>query len=328
MAMLWMETYFLYCSVRLGVMVISILAFISLFVPSILFFAMGAAVLGPTLKLFTDDENFSKHPIVLAFTDKVENDANKLMVLFQLYFFAHMTASVLAFYGALKLKKYFLLPLIFFEFCRVIYCLACHILLMTVSKSRLNLGMLITTTLAGGFLILFLGYNWATCVALYQIITLINSERYKTLYGDDPFKPLIPKTYNPMVNENVHVLITPNSNDIDEQKKRNAFRNAANRKRQPQPQPIISVLPIDYLENNFNSNRNNVKWKESQWPTTTVQTPPESQRYPPPSGYNPSQRRNENNFRVNYNNWQWSELAPAVSARNKKNIYMGSRWYY
>ncbi|KAM7351895.1 uncharacterized protein ACRADG_004609 [Cochliomyia hominivorax] len=325
--MLWMETYLMYCSVRLGVMVISILAFISVFIPSILFFAMGLSVLKPILKLFNDDENFRKHPIVVTFTDHVQNDPNKLMVLFQLYFFAHMTASFLAFYGTLKLKKYMLLPLIFFEFLRVMYCLACHILLMTVSKNRLNLGILITSTLAGGFLILFLGYNWATCVALYQIINLINSERYKSLYGDDPFKPLIPKTYNPMVTENVRVLITPNNRDIDEQKKHNALVNAAtNRQRLPQPQPIISVLPVNCLENNINSQRNNAKWKESQWPTTTVQTPPESQRYPPPTGHNSMVRRY--NDKNDYNYWQWSELAPAISARNKKNIFMGSVWNY
>lgn len=161
-------------------------------------------------------------------------------------------------------------------------------------------------------------------MALYQIINLINSERYKALYGDDPFKPLIPKTYNPLVTENVRVLITPNNRDIDEQKKRNALLNAANRNQLQQPQPIISVLPVNYLENNVNTVRNNAKWKESQWPTTTVHTPPESDRYPPPTGNNIMQRRN--NYEVNYNNWQWSELAPAVSARNKKNIYMGSVW--
>ncbi|TMW51819.1 hypothetical protein DOY81_003118, partial [Sarcophaga bullata] len=102
MAMLWMETYLLYCSVRLGVMVVSVLSFISLFIPSILFFSMGLEVLEPFLKFFTDDEHFRKHFIVKTFVNMVKDEPVKLMALFQLYFFAHMIASVLAFYGALK----------------------------------------------------------------------------------------------------------------------------------------------------------------------------------------------------------------------------------
>lgn len=165
-------------------------------------------------------------------------------------------------------------------------------------------------------------------MALYQIITLINTERYKSLYGDDPFKPLIPKTYNPEITENVRVLVTPNNRDIDEQKKRNALLKRANKNRLIQPQPIISVLPIDYLENNVNNYKTNAKWKESQWPTTTVKTPPLANRYPLDPAYAPAQKLN-NNYALNYNNWQWSELAPAVSARNKKNIFLGSnRNYY
>lgn len=35
---------------------------------------------------------------------------------------------------------------------------------------------------------MYLCYNWAACVSLYQILVLINGVRYQNLYGDDPLR--------------------------------------------------------------------------------------------------------------------------------------------
>lgn len=150
-------------------------------------------------------------------------------------------------------------------------------------------------------------------MALYQIITLINSERYKAVYGDDPFHPLIPKTYNPTIQENVRVLITPNMNEIDEQKQRNALNDFMSKKN-ASVQPVISVIPVNYAENGSQHKVKKRNWMQPKWATRS--------RNPlivPPVHNDTSTI--DNSYSEAYNHWQWSELAPAVSARKTKNIY-------
>ncbi|XP_075153468.1 uncharacterized protein LOC142227037 isoform X2 [Haematobia irritans] len=317
--MLWMQSYFFCCSVRLGALITSTIAFLSSSIACIYFFVMGLDALNPILKLFNDDDHFRNHFLVKKFTKMVDGDSEKLLGLFQIYFFSHIASGVIAFYGSLKIKKYYLIPLAIFELFRVIYCLISHILIMTVCKNKLNLGILITATLGGGFVIC---YNWATIVALYQIINLINSERYKSVYGDDPFHPLIPKTYNPMVIENVRVLITPVSNDIDEQKQRNAQKGFLGNNNVIQP--IISVLPANYGQNDETKITGRRSWMKSKWAT-----PSHNPLIQPvgPTNSNRNFNIHDSNYSVDYNNWQWSELAPGVSSRNKRNIY-GYDWKY
>ncbi|XP_061395893.1 uncharacterized protein LOC133331524 [Musca vetustissima] len=303
--MVWMETYLLYCSVRLGALVTATLGFVSCFLIGLSLIIFGLDVFNPILKIFNDDEHFRHHFVVKKITTMVDEDSEKLLIIFHLYLFGHMISSVLAFYGAWKIKKYFLIPLAIFEFVRVLYCLAIHILLMTVCKNKLNLGILITATLGGGFVILYLGYNWATLVALYQIVNLINSERYKSVYGDDPFHPLIPKTYNPAVTENVRVLVTPSSIDIDEQKQRNAMQPG-----------IINVLPSNRAV--LPRSQTNRNWMTSKWA---------SQSKKPLIVAPAPMKNNDAAYEEAYNYWQWSELTPAVTERNKRNIY-ASNWKY
>ncbi|XP_073823391.1 uncharacterized protein [Musca autumnalis] len=306
--MLWMETYLFYCSVRLGALVASTLAFVSCSLIGLALIIFGLDILNPILKIFNEDEHFRHHFVVKKLTKMVDEDSEKLLILFHLYLFGHMISSVSAFYGAWKIKKYYLIPLAIFEFVRVLYCLAFHILLMTVCKNKLNLGILITATLGGGFVILYLGYNWATLVALYQIITLINSERYKSVYGDDPFHPLIPKTYNPDVMENVRVLVTPSSLDIDEQKLRNATKQPT----------VIAVIPTEQ----GNHVQRSLNWGKSKWAT-----PARKPLIVSPVHTVQQVKSNDKAYDEAYNYWQWSELTPAVTERNKRNIY-GSNWKY
>lgn len=64
---------------------------------------------------------------------------------------------------------------------RIIYILAAHILLMMVWKKQLNLGLLIALTVLGGFLILYLFYLMLCSVALFQIISIVNTKEYKLM---------------------------------------------------------------------------------------------------------------------------------------------------
>lgn len=148
-------------------------------------------------------------------------------------------------------------------------------------------------------------------MALYQIINLINSERYKSVYGDDPFHPLIPKTYNPGITENVRVLVTPSSLDIDEQKQRNHVMLPG----------VIAVVPTTTTNRPAQENRNR-NWMKPKWATAS--------RKPlliSPAHTTQPLKSEDIAYSEAYNYWQWSELTPAVAERNKRNIY-GSNWKY
>ncbi|XP_067625463.1 uncharacterized protein [Eurosta solidaginis] len=284
--MLWMETYLLYCSVRLGVVVVALLAFIQVYVPAALLLIMGMDAVDPIIKLLENDYEYGKSPFVRKQINWIENHVQAFIVLTVTMLTIHTLCCGLAIFGALKLKKWFLLPFIVTEFVRVIFCFASHIILMIILKKKLNLGLLITVTLAGGFAILYLGYNWATSVALYQIIELIHTERYRQLYGDDPFNPQLPPSYGtytppPLYGtvENVRVLTTPRSSDINQQKQAQGVSKFPRSRKQ---QPVIAVLPANYRNNNTQYQYNNLS-QQKQY-----------EQY--------QSQQNE------FGNWQWSEL--------------------
>ena len=52
---------------------------------------------------------------------------------------------------------------------------------MMVWKKQLNLGLLIALTVVGGFLILYLFYLMFCSVAMFQIISVVNTKEYKLL---------------------------------------------------------------------------------------------------------------------------------------------------
>lgn len=141
----------------------------------------------------------------------------------------------------------------------------------------------------------YLGYNWATSVALFQVIELIHTERYRKIYGDDPFHPQLPPNYTyasqlpPLhdygIVENVRVLVTPRSGDIDDQKLRQTQRRPMN----AAEMPVIAVLPAD----SKNSNARVVQNKHER--NLQQQT------------YN-SYEAQQNDYNADFRNWQWCEL--------------------
>ncbi|EDW03073.1 GH10696 [Drosophila grimshawi] len=112
---------------------------------------------------------------------------------------------------------------------------------MIVLKKQINLGLLIILTLVGSFYCLFAGYNCITCVAMFQIITLVKSNKYRQLYGEDPFDPIPLRRSHGSNNgvQQLRMLGTPEDTDIDEQKR--LAKLGLWPPRQPQ---IISVIPM------------------------------------------------------------------------------------
>lgn len=300
MAMLWMETYFFYCSVRLGVIVVAVFGSMQVFISTVLLLSMGIDLAEPIIKLFRDDDQYGKNVFLMRTLNWIENHVKDFIAFMVAWAVLYIIGCGLAIFGALKLKKWLLLPFIIAEFVRVIIHFALHITLMIILKKKLNLGLLIAVTLAGGFLILYLGYNWATSVALFQIIELVHTERYRKLYGEDPFHPHLSPNYTYASQpppqhgygtvENVRVLVTPRSGDIDEQKLRQSQRGPVN----ASELPVIAVLPANYKNSNArvfqNKQLRNLKQQQFQ-----------TQQY---SSYEAQQ----NDYNADFGNWQWSEL--------------------
>ncbi|XP_017020820.1 uncharacterized protein [Drosophila kikkawai] len=240
--MLFMESYMCYCSVRLGVIIVAVLVIIRSMAQSIVLFTMGVKFFDPLIDLFEHDAEYKDRKWVRKYINWMENSPESFSALFQVLSCSHMAAAVMSIWGALKLQKWFLLPLAFFEFVYFINITILHIVLMIMLKKQINLGFLIILTLVGCFYIFFVGYNAFTCVAMFQIIRLVKSSRYRELYGDDPFHPLAMKpsltndSQKPLPVLHMHDM---HDTDIDEQKRLSKLGLWP--RRHP---PVVSVLPV------------------------------------------------------------------------------------
>uniref|UniRef100_T1H503 Uncharacterized protein n=1 Tax=Megaselia scalaris TaxID=36166 RepID=T1H503_MEGSC len=116
-------------------------------------------------------------------------------LLFNITSSIHLLNCVIAIIGAFKLRKWFLIPFIIFEFIRVLLLLTTHIVLIYL-------------------LPVFIGYNWSAVVALFQLITLVNSEKYKKLYGDDPMKPIVNSQNGLSTTPEVKMIYTPDYDTV------------------------------------------------------------------------------------------------------------------
>nr|XP_016934615.1 uncharacterized protein LOC108013325 [Drosophila suzukii] len=239
--MLFMESYMCYCSVRLGVIIVAILAIVRAFAQSITIFLIGVKFFNPLIDLFEHDAEYRDKSWVRKAIGWSQNSPESLCAVFQVIAYAHIGAAILSIYGALRLRKWFVIPLAVFEFFYFINFTFLHIVLMIMLKKQINLGYLIILTLAGCFYILFVGYNSCTCVAMFQIISLVKSARYREIYGDDPFHPLAMRNSHPRESEKPpQVLRMHDMHDtnIDEQKR--LSRMGLWPHRHP---PVVSVLP-------------------------------------------------------------------------------------
>ncbi|XP_016978001.1 uncharacterized protein LOC108043704 [Drosophila rhopaloa] len=240
--MLFMESYMCYCSVRLGAIIVSVLTIIRSLAQSLVLFTMGVKVFEPLNDLFEHDAEYKDRKWVRKYISWSEDSPESFTAVFQILSFSHIAAAILCIWGAIKLQKWFVLPLAFFEFLYFINITGLHIVLMIMLKKQINLGFLIILTLMGCFYILFVGYNAFTCVAMFQIISLVKSARYRELYGEDPFHPLVMRTTQQKDSQKpLQVLRMHDMHDtnIDEQKRLSKIGMWPRR-----PPPLVSVLPV------------------------------------------------------------------------------------
>ncbi|EDW76381.2 uncharacterized protein Dwil_GK15425 [Drosophila willistoni] len=241
--MLFMESYLCYCSVRLGVLIVSLINIIKCLAFSIYLFVHGIQSYHPLVELFEQDAQYAENRVVRRYIHWIENYPDKVLIYNQVLLYSNIAAALLASFGSFKLYKWLLLPLALFELLYLIQFTSFHIVLMIVLKKLINLGLLIVLTLVGSFYILFEGYNCVTCLAMFQIISLVKSQRYRELYGNDPFHPLALKrapnnSYSKDSVQQLRILETPDDTDIDEQKR--LAKLGLWPRRQPQ---VISVIP-------------------------------------------------------------------------------------
>ncbi|GAB0099401.1 hypothetical protein DMENIID0001_152570 [Sergentomyia squamirostris] len=172
------------CSVRLGVIFTGIYAALS---SGIFLYFLGAIGVNDVREWIEKydvvqqvQDNFIVRWIVSVIETRLELFLDLCIGLISL----HLISCVVLIFGALRLMRLLLLPFMILNKGKTLFFLVIHIIAMISLKKQLPLGELILTTCAGGFYILFLLYMWSTSVALYQQIGLINSEKYRLLYGN------------------------------------------------------------------------------------------------------------------------------------------------
>lgn len=133
----------------------------------------------------------------------------------------------------------------------------------------------------------FAGYNCITCIAMFQIISLVRSSKYRQLYGEDPFHPLVMKCSlgSPSSVQQLHMLDQPEETDIDEQK-----RLAKLGLWPPRRAQVISVIPVQ-------TPAVNLKWWQLQALDTDDKVPQDS---------------------VVFRNWQRNELVRGVGGEAER----------
>lgn len=83
--------------------------------------------------------------------------------------------------AAVKIWRLLSIPYILLDFFRLSTFLACHITYCMIFKKQMNLGVLISVSCAGGFIILGLGYIWCCSISFFQIVGVVNSKSYQKL---------------------------------------------------------------------------------------------------------------------------------------------------
>ncbi|KAH8415209.1 hypothetical protein KR215_009008 [Drosophila sulfurigaster] len=238
--MLFMESYLCYCSVRLGVMLVAALSIIMNITLSVIFFIHGVNIFDGLIDLLENDSQYKCSNSVRKAIHWVHHSPDNVLVFLQCMCYAHIATALLGIYGAIRLHKWMVIPLALFEFIYFLGITIGHIVLMIMLKKQINLGLLIVLTLVGSFYCLFAGYNCVTCIAMFQIIKLVRSAKYRQLYGEDPFHP-IPLKRSHGSNGSIQQLRMglPEDTDIDEQKR--LAKLGLWPSRQPQ---VISVIPV------------------------------------------------------------------------------------
>ncbi|KAM8717492.1 hypothetical protein ACLKA7_004221 [Drosophila subpalustris] len=208
---------------------------------SVIFFVHGVHIFDGLIDLLENDSQYKSSNMVRKGINWVHQSPDNVLVFFQCMCYAHIASALLGIFGALRLHKWLVIPLALFELVYFLGITIAHIVLMIMLKKQINLGLLIILTLVGSFYCLFAGYNCVTCIAMFQIICLVKSPKYRQLYGEDPFHPIPLRrphgSYDSV--QQFRILGMPDDTDIDEQKRLAKLGLWPNR----QPR-VISVIPV------------------------------------------------------------------------------------
>ncbi|KAH8403268.1 hypothetical protein KR222_009333 [Zaprionus bogoriensis] len=294
--MLFMESYLCYCSVRLGVIIVAAWSIIINITLSILFFVRGVHIFDGLIDLLEHDSQYKSSNSVRRAIHWAHDEPDNLMTFLHIMCYAHVAAAILGVYGSIKLYKWLVIPLALFEFAYFLGITISHIVLMIMLKKQINLGLLIVLTLVGSFYCLFAGYNCVTCIAMFQIICLVRSSKYRQLYGEDPFHPILMKRAQGSPNsvQQLRMLGHPEDTDIDEQKR--LAKLGLWPPRRPQ---VISVIPV------MQTPAVNLKWWQQQALDTGDRTPPDP---------------------MVFRNWQRNELVRGVGGEAERKNALNRRY--
>lgn len=168
--MVLMRTYCFYLSVRLGVILASVLVIVQLSANLTLFHLFGRSWLERLREIIDTDEG--DYEVLVEFlTFLIESEyifcgstVNKyflylylssgdFLTVLSIVVSLELLLSLMAIYGAYKLEKWMIIPFIILEFIRFVVVLISHVILMLILKEVINLGELIAATLAGSCLI-------------------------------------------------------------------------------------------------------------------------------------------------------------------------------
>nr|XP_019558975.2 uncharacterized protein LOC109427849 [Aedes albopictus] len=180
-----------YLSTRLGSIIVGILSILQVLIPALILVANGGE---GYLKAGASDINshindFGQEELFISFLRFTEKDPEIVFLAAETFCGVHLLSCILMIVGALKVQRYLLLPFIVLDVIRLCVLSLIHVTGMMVIKKQLNLGDLIAITIAGGFGLLLLFYMWACVVALYQIFGIVTTEKYRSMFGNDPTTP-------------------------------------------------------------------------------------------------------------------------------------------
>ncbi|XP_037052459.1 uncharacterized protein LOC119085993 [Bradysia coprophila] len=182
-----MKEFCFYCSVRLGSIIVGTVSIFQAIIPLCILLANGADNLRENaIYIQTHPNEYNKQNYFDMLLTYLRKDAETFMLIATTIIGIYLAACLLIIIGAYKIWKWLLWPYIFLELFRILIILALLIVGLVILKDKIDLGLVIGITIGYGFALLFLFYMWTCVISLYQIISIIHTQNYKSLYGDDP----------------------------------------------------------------------------------------------------------------------------------------------
>lgn len=198
-----MKYFCFYFPVRLGVMICSVMSILEALVVLAYFLINDSDTLKERAREMQENiDDYSSNDVFNRFLEHFERcknlavDCNLIVSLNKTSTFAdtkEFCLATISFNGgfivvclldivaALRVWRWLSVPYIVFDAVRLAGLVACHVIVMMIFKKKLNLGVLIAASCAGGFFILFLAYMWGCSIALFQMVGVVNSKEYKKM---------------------------------------------------------------------------------------------------------------------------------------------------